>query len=41
MSMMNKYAKLNGDFPSGYRLQFIPTSVIELSETATFVHNFV
>ena len=41
MSMMDKCAMLNGDFPSGYRLQVIPTSVIELSKTATFVHNFV
>ena len=40
MNMMSKCANYHADILSGYRLKFIPVSVIELSETANFVYNF-
>ena len=45
MNMMNKCAKFHEDSPSGKftakKVQFNLPSVIELSETADFVYNFV
>ena len=38
---MNKYAKLHGDSPKGKKVKFNLVSMIELSETADFVYNFV
>ena len=39
--MMNKCAKFHKDSPSGKKVKFILSSVVELSETADFVYNFV
>ena len=39
--MMSKCAKFHADIPSRYRQKFIPARVIELSEMADFVFNFV
>ena len=41
MSMMNKCAKFHKDRPSGKKVKLNLPSVIELSETADFVYNFV
>ena len=41
MNMMNTCAKLHKDSPSGKKVKFNLPSVIELSETANFVYNFV
>ena len=41
MSMMNKCAKFHKDSPSGKKVKFNLASVIELSEMADFVYNFV
>ena len=38
---MNKCAKFHGDSPKGRTVKFNLASVIELSETANFVYNFV
>ena len=38
---MNKCAELHGDSPSGKKVKYNLASVIELSETAGFVYNFV
>ena len=38
---MNKCAKFHGDSPKGKNVKFNLASVIELSETAVFVYNFV
>ena len=39
--MMNKCAKFHKDSPSGKKVKFNLPCVIELSETAVFVYNFV
>ena len=41
MNMMNKCAKFHKDSPSGKKVKLNLQSVIELSETADFVYNFV
>ena len=41
MNMMNKFAKLHKDRPSGNNVTFDLPSAIELSKTADFVYNFV
>ena len=41
MDMMNKCAKFHKDSPKGKKVKFNLPSVIELSETADFVYNFV
>ena len=41
MNMMNKCAKFHKDNPSGKKVKLNLPSVIELSETADFVYNFV
>ena len=38
---MNKCAKFHGDSPSGEKIKLNLARVIELSETADFVYNFV
>ena len=39
--MMNKCAKFHKDSPSGKKVKFNFARVIEFSETADFVYNFV
>ena len=41
MNIMNKSATLHKDSPSGKKVKFNLPSLIELSETADFVYNFV
>ena len=41
MDMMNKCAKFHEHSPNGKKVKFNLPSVIELSETADFVYNFV
>ena len=41
MNMMNRCAKFHKDAPRGKKVKFNLPSVIELSETADFVYNFV
>ena len=41
MNMMNKCAKFHKDSLSGKNVKFNLLSMIELSETADFVYNFV
>ena len=41
MNMMNKCAKFHKDSPSGKKVKLNLARVIELSETAVFVYNFV
>ena len=41
MNMMNKCAKFHKDSPSDKKVKLNLSSVIELSETADFVYNFV
>ena len=41
MSMRNKCGKFHKDSPSGKKVKFDLPSMIELSETADFVYNFV
>ena len=41
MNMMKKCVKFHVDILSRHRPEFISASAIELSETATFVYNFV
>ena len=39
--MVKKFAKFHGDSISGLKVKFNLGSVIELSQTADFVYNFV
>ena len=41
MNMINKCAKFHKDSPSDKKVKFNLPGVIELSETAAFVYNFV
>ena len=41
MNMMNKCAKFHQDSPNGKKVKLNLARVIELSETAVFVYNFV
>ena len=41
MDMMNKCAKFHEHSPNGKKVKLNLPSVIELSETADFVHKFV
>ena len=41
MNMMNKCAKFHKDSPDGKKVKFNLLSVIEPSETADLVYNFV
>ena len=41
MDMMNKCAKFHKDSPSGKKVNFNLARLIDFSETAVFVYNFV